>query len=656
MKKLSFFALAAAGLFLGACSSDDSVVAVDKNAATQYADAFIGISVQLPNAATPTRANDDLNNGLADEFEVKDASLLLFKGSTAESATYIGNWSLTDPFDKDTQEAGDGTPTAQDGVTWDYSDPDGTGVTSTSIAVAQINDLSLLPSEDLYAYVIVNRNGVTLPANGDTFESWMETEFAAAKIGSEYDATNKTDKPIADNGLMMTNAPISMTPGGVEASTGDIIAAVKLDKTKIASTRDAALDAPAGCIYVERSAAKVTAHVSTTATTELLNPAKETMAFELDAFQIINTEPTYYNVRHADVADWLGYATNFAITNSNAKYRFVSLPKFSPTLPDPTGHLNEDKAYRTYFGQDPQYDAPATLQNTVATAEGNWIAPTGRAFVVENTFDVANQTRTNTTQATLRMKLNGGVSFYSITNEATLYAAADIEDAIAAHVETLYGISTFMENAKNYVLQQLDLADTEDEHAYSAEVTIAAELVNAEADAEAGNQAYTLSYTITAKEDGANITAPALSAELTAAWDAAVSGAQADYKVTLYKGGMTYYNVRIQHFGEAETPWDNQTDEGVIKVQPGETVAQIYGYTGEPAAQALANNRFLGRYGVVRDNWYDLSVESIKKLGTATPTPVNGDNTPDDTIEEQFYISCHVHIVPWVLRTQSVKF
>ncbi len=651
MKKLSLFAMAAAGLFLAACSEKDEVAVVDENVATQYADAFVGISVQLPNASTPTRANDNLNNGLADEFDVKDASLLLFKGANAEAATYIGNWSLTNSFGADTEGAGDGKPTPQDGVTWDG----GTGVTSTSVSVAQINDLSLLPSEDLYAYVIVNRNDVTLPEANTTFGAWMNQTFAAAKIGSEYDATNKTDKPIAAKGLMMTNAPVSETAGGVSASTGKIITAVKLDKAKIASTREAALNAPAGCIYVERSAAKVTAHIGASSTTELKDPSGAAMAYELDAFQIINTEPTYYNVRHADVADWLGYKTDFSITNANAKYRFVSLPKFTPTLPATSGHLNEDNAYRTYFGQDPQYAVAARLQNTVAAEEGNWIAPTGRAFVVENTFDVANQTRTNTTQATLRMKLNDGTSFYSITNEAKLYAAADINNAIAAHVQTLYGISTFMDDAKAYVLKQLrDASPTEG--VFDATVTIAAALDKTAAEAEAGDQAYTLSYTITATKDGAAVDVPALSAELTTAWNTAVASAKEDYKVTLYKDGLTYYNVRIQHFGEAETPWDNQTDEGVIKIQPGANVAQIYGYTDDAAAQTKANNRFLGRYGVVRDNWYDLSVDAIKKLGTATPTPVNGDNTPDDEIEEQFYISCHVHILPWVLRTQSVKF
>ena len=199
--------------------------------------------------------------------------------------------------------------------------------------------------------------------------------------------------------------------------------------------------------------------------------------------------------------------------------------------------------------------------------------------------------------------------------------------------------------------------DTEEPtKAHDVTVTISAAVPTTEV---AGNQAYTLSYTITGTEDGADITdltRLAVSSALATTWNTAAASAKDDYKVTLYKDGLTYYNIRIQHFGEFETPWDAQTDVGVIKIQPGETVAQIYGYTTDPTAQAKANNRFLGRYGVVRDNWYQLSISAIKKLGSATPTPVNGDTTPDDEIEQDYYISCHVHILPWVLRTQNVKF
>lgn len=632
MKKFSFLALAAVGLLFGACASDSDVAEKENSGqASQYDQAFVGISIELPNTLTPTRANDDLNNGKEDEFEVKDATLLLFKGNAETTATYLGAWTLTNDF-KDDTDGEDATP--------------GTKVTQTSVSVAQIDNLSLLPSEKLYAYVIVNKNGVGFPSAGSTFESWRTKEFEAEKIGSVYDATNKTDK-VSDAGLMMTNAPISATAGGSAASTGAVTTAVELDKSKIASTADAAKSAPAGCVYVERSAAKLTVALSGTVVNELKDPSSATMAAVIDAFQIINTEPTYYNTRNSDNADWLGYNSPWC-TNANTKYRFVSLQQFSPTLPASATHTT---GYRTYFGQDPQYSSTATLNNTVATDGGNWIASDGRAFMPENTFDVANMTRQNTTQATIRMKFNGGVSFYSISNEATLYAAAGINAAIVAHVQTLYAVSSWMEDAKNYVLSQLDATDPLKVHAATVSITAAVPTTEV-----AGDQAYTLNYDITATEDGSPVASPELSDALKAAWTAAVTSAKADYKVTLYKDGISYYNVRIQHFGEFETPWDAQTDAGVIKVQPGANVAQIYGYTTDASAQATANNRFLGRYGVVRDNWYQLSVDQIKKLGSATPTPVNGDTTPDDEIGEELYIACHVHILPWVLRTQSLKF
>ena len=66
------------------------------------------------------------------------------------------------------------------------------------------------------------------------------------------------------------------------------------------------------------------------------------------------------------------------------------------------------------------------------------------------------------------------------------------------------------------------------------------------------------------------------------------------------------------------------------------------------------NNNFLGRYGIVRNNWYKLTISAIKKLGSAVPETVKDNDTPDDVIEEEQYISVHVHILPWNLRTQDV--
>ena len=50
------------------------------------------------------------------------------------------------------------------------------------------------------------------------------------------------------------------------------------------------------------------------------------------------------------------------------------------------------------------------------------------------------------------------------------------------------------------------------------------------------------------------------------------------------------------------------------------------------------------------------ALDKIGKIGTAEPVDpsVVTPDTPDDEVEN--YISVHVHIVPWVLRTQSINF
>ena len=117
-----------------------------------------------------------------------------------------------------------------------------------------------------------------------------------------------------------------------------------------------------------------------------------------------------------------------------------------------------------------------------------------------------------------------------------------------------------------------------------------------------------------------------------------------------------YYNIKIQHFGEIETPWGGGD---VVANGSGVNVNEIYFNTLWDQTPTDANilagkQKFLGRYGVVRDNWYKLEINGVTKIGSATPedpskiTP----DTPDDEIEN--YISVHVHIVPWVLRSQSV--
>ncbi len=633
MKKFSFLALAAAGMLFAACSSDRDVAENSAVAVNANGEGFIGISISMPSADQPTRANDDLVNGKADEFEVKAAHLYLFKGTDEAHATFLKRYDLTNDFKADTQGAQE-DPEAQNGVTL----PGGTAVTSTSVSVCKVQNVELTSGEHFFAYVVVNPQGELSaePASGTPFSEFSVKEMVAASTGGTLEGVVD-----ATNGLLMTNSPISDKAAGDAAPSSEkLTTLVQLADDAIKVTEAEAKGAPAGCVYVERAAAKVTVNDAITGEKKI-TLGTEKLSYEIDGWQIINTEPKFYNARQLDQT-WDPLFSQYW-TGKNTTYRFISKYSFAPTLGDGT----HTTGYRTYFAKDLQYDADATLEHQVAGETGRtWLAAgSDRAFVPENTFDVDHQTRTNTTQVTLRVKFNGGTDFFTISDDANYYLTSTIDDAVAAKVQTLYNVNKFMEDLKQHELDALKADD--DTKYYKANVTLAA---NVDKSVAKDAATYEVSYTVTTQESTDNVTfsdctPKALSTDLQTAWTAAKAEAEAALTVSCYKGGLSYYNIRIQHFGEYETPWAASR-----ATQPGTTIEQIYGATTTRTAD------YLGRYGVVRDNWYNISIDGIAKLGSAEPKPVNGDNTPDDEIEKEYYISAHVHILPWVLRTQHVTF
>ena len=644
MKKFSFLALAAAGMLFAACSSDKDV-AGETPSVSADGNGFVGISISIP-SADGTRANDDLTNGKNDEFAVKNAYLYLFVGSDASNAKFVKRYSITDSFDPDNQGQSP-TPTPQDGVTL----PGGTAITSTAVAVCKVDNLELGNGEHLFAFVAVNAQGAlaNAPAKNTPFSTFGEEPLDEEDRGGDLDGN------IGDLGLLMTNSPISDQPRGSAAPATPAVnhsTLVQLNDDAIKTSREAAEQAPAGCIYVERAAAKVTIANDIASDDSHIDMAGTNLSFEIVGWQVINTEPEFYTTRQV-LADWNDLFSEYW-TGKTTTYRFISAYPFAPTVGD-----NHTTGYRTYFAKDLQYDKEATLEHTVAGETGRkWLGLTDRAFVPENTFDVERQTHKNTTQVTLKVKFNGGTDFYTISDDAHFYLSSTVGAAIVAKVEDLYNVA----QAKKKLAQaEADKLATGSTDKYRATVTLTAAITD---DSEGSdNVAYTVSYTMTAEkstDNGATWTSCSTVAlteaeETTAGWlgtNGAKAEAEAALTVALYKGGMSYYNVRIQHFGTQETPW---SPTGTYITKPGSgpngeyTISDIYGTD----ATARTNN-FLGRWGVVRDNWYHLSINGIAKLGSAEPKPVDADTTPDDEVEDQYYISAHVHILPWVLRLQSV--
>lgn len=632
MKKIFKYSTAVlAALSLAACSSDD---AVENNGNGKFTkgEGFIGVNILMPTEGTGTRANEDLNNGKEDEFEVNNATILLFHGTDEANAVYykqelIGEqWSENFTNDKSGEFEDPNNP---------KQGTDKTRITSTSTKAVKIDDMSKLPTDRIFAYVVVNVNESKLNVipEGTKFSDFSKNILAStpAVLGGNLKGE------IGDGGLLMTNAPVSASTGGNVASQGVVYTAVEIHKDKIMKTEDEAKKNPAACIYVERASAKVTVENAIDASKSSIDMNGQTVAFEVVGWQIINTEPQFYNTRQSDPTEWLGYFSSRLTTesNPNTKYRFVARDYFVPTIPSD----NHALAYRTFFGKDLQYNTDATLENTVAVdADANWLAVTDaathmpRAFVPENTFDVQHQISKNTTQVALKVKFNGGNDFYTISNDAALYASeTDVNNAITAKIQTIFKVDKWLKDA-------------------------AQELADAKSNSVTGAVAAAVNTSTTGKDDlGYNITVTFTGAtydelkdETKTAWEAIKAEAEKAYTVALYKGGMSFYNVRIKHFGDFETPWSSAFVNNDYKETPGINSTQ-YIYNNNNEAD------YLGRYSVVRNNWYDIKLSSVKKLGSAEPKDVKADPTPDDQVEEDQYISVHVHILPWVLRTQNVN-
>ena len=63
------------------------------------------------------------------------------------------------------------------------------------------------------------------------------------------------------------------------------------------------------------------------------------------------------------------------------------------------------------------------------------------------------------------------------------------------------------------------------------------------------------------------------------------------------------------------------------------------------------NGDYLGRYGVLRNNWYDISVNRVRSLGDATPHIGIWPDTPDDELDN--YLAFHINVLSWAKRTQA---
>lgn len=573
MRIKHFFGLAVLAAMTASCSSNNELVnSGNGSGENESGVGYATLSINLPTTSGTRAAGDpEFKPGDANEYDVKDVTLLIFKeaGSSEDEYTYVEKADL-----------GTMAPWVKDGSN---------GITTAATITAKLSSVDL--KGNYYALAILNNKDntnapkVKMPTTDLTYSDWNSENNA--------DGTKFADNT---NGFYMANAP-EFTAAGEEPTT-----LVKINK--IYATKQAAETNPATTIHVERGLAKVTVAAL---------PTKQTPT------------GTKYKSDKVDITAW-----NLDVTNKSTFPIHKTAGLTSPfttiwsasTDPAPsTGRFVDgtNTAFkRVYWGVDPNYDKDYTevsdCKNEFTLLEAN-AAITGDAatpqYCLENTFDIKHMLQGQTTRVVFKATytphgFNAGDTFYKIGNNTDLWSKTTLVEQIKAKAQEVLG----KESATNKVEVDLKAADNNIEENAGTKILKEANV----------------------QHNGANVAPEEIKAINEKLGLKAATETGPIVGIATYASGESYYIARIKHFGNDLTPWN----EGDL----------TYGDN-----DATQNNKYLGRYGVLRNNWYELTVHSVSGPGTPD-VPTIKPTDPDD--ENYKYISVSVKILDWAKRSQNV--
>lgn len=607
-KSVTMLAAMAATLTLGSCSSDELSEPAVGGSST--GDTFVAFNIKMPRAVSGRSYSDTYVDGLDEEYAVKDAQVLIFStptGGTATEAdyTYVEQTELTQQ-------------------TWTTNSS--TSITSEGKALAQ---LSLKPTDgnDYYALVILNQNKVldklgTITKYGDINQSAIgegssaflmtsipygdiADQISAGTLASSATAVTAADGKTYDtyipklNGIFMTNA--------LRYVDGKLVTLVKIDSFK--NSREDALANPV-TVYVERGVAKVT--INTTGTNSeywsadgkaITESSYEQYVGDKIAFTAWNTDNsngTTYAVHTVDgITD---FATNYLASTDYSSYMIGS----------------DDRVQWSYTPRY-TYTAGSTSSDEIETLGDDgakvYIPGTQPKYLLENTQAAKSMYKGVTTRVVFKAQytpagFGKGDTFYTYrediyhANATDINTTGDTHKAIADVIQENLPTSVSVEGADNVIAVSnvtIDVTKIKDGK------------VNA--DVFSGVQ-------------GAN--AAAVKEAIATYVNSAMNTTK--YPIAVYNNGVCYYETRIRHFS------DDVSDN--VKWN-GNTGNEVY------------TEKHLGRWGVVRNNWYELEITKVSKPGTPDiPTITPGD--PDDQLDS--YFSVDVKILAWTKRSQQVEF
>ena len=484
---------------------------------------------------------------------------------------------------------------------WKKDNTTGNGITTEATITAKLEKATVGENGDYYALVILNKetktgdDKVTLPSSPTTYGAWNA-------------ATNATNLLDNTKGFYMANAP--------EFKAADQEPTTLVQIKGIYRTKEEAHSKPGTTVHVERGLAKVTVGKGTgkdyftgakasgskysnddvTITKWALDvtnkksfPVHVTFGLKAGLTSTDQTVLAYANI-WKDAAATIGTAP--------ATSRFVSHPA--------TGAFK-----RVYWGIDPNYSmdlsdvAKCKAQFTIAKADGTdakWTESSKALYCLENTFDIKNMLQGQTTRVLLK--------------------ATYTPNALASATEKTFfmiGNSSDIWTKDNLIKQITSKANEALNTTNTLKVELKGDLL------KAGTHFLTIENVSIKDGETEKVNTPGLVTTLN---DKLGLDEINGVGIKTYKNGESYYIARIKHFGDDLTPW-NEGDK----------------------TYDSNNLNWLGRYGVLRNNWYDLTINKISGPGYPDVPEVKPD-TPDD--EDTKYINVSVKILDWAKRSQSV--
>lgn len=468
-----------------------------------------------------------------------------------------------------------------------WTDDSTPGITTTSKKL--VAKLTNVDTKNDYSVLILlNNKNVNLPTVGQSYNDWNSKNILTPSV---------TDWAGSD-GFYMANAPLK----GSAASPATL---VHIDKDKIYASEAEANKPTNDCaatVFVERGVAKMTVAAPGTITVKdkaTSNDTQSKVAFSKWALDITNKKT--YAVHNID-----GLSKDFSDIWTTERF---------------TGTNN-----RVYWGTDPNYNlAELNTNDAKRKEEFNFItAPseinkdftnttnTNPVYCLENTFNLANMYQGQTTRvifkATYTPKDDAGNplaeqdgTFYTIGNMTNILNEAALKTAVnTAATSVLPGCTVDYTNLKTEGSHVITLADIKD----------------------------STGKTLVADKDYSGKTGTQIVKEINDKLGLIDGAGRAEAMVGIntYAQGVTYYIARVKHFGSL-TSWNS---------------GESYG---------TDNLKYLGRYGMLRNNWYELTVGNVYGPGYPGVPPVDP-NQPDD--ENEKYLSVSVKILSWAKRSDTV--